>query len=81
MENEHLATVLRGNETIIAKNNMVTVSNNNDRLTIGPAFGTHRFMEGKEDSELTNAGASTLYFTDYTGFDHTITIRNMRSIF
>ncbi|MBE5831789.1 MAG: hypothetical protein E7306_08635 [Butyrivibrio sp.] len=79
MENEHLATTLKGNETIIAKDNMVTVSNDFDTLTIGPAFGTHRFMEGKEDSELTNAGASTLYFTDYTGFDHTISIRNMRS--
>jgi hypothetical protein len=81
MENEHLATALHGNETIIAKDNLVAVSNDKDTLTIGPAFGTHRFMEGKEDSELTNAGASTLYFTDYTGFDHTITIRNMRSRF
>lgn len=81
MENGHLATNLKGNETIIAKDDYVQLSNYRDTLTVGPAFGTHRFMEGKEDSELTNAGASTLYFTDYTGFDHTITIRNMRSQF
>jgi hypothetical protein len=81
MENGHLATNLKGNETIIAKDDYVQLSNYRDTLTVGPAFGTHRFMEVKEDSELTNAGASTLYFTDYTGFDHTITIRNMRSQF
>ena len=79
MENGHLATNLRGNETIIAKDDNVLLSNSKDTLIVGPAFGTHRYMEGKEDSELTNAGSSTVYFTDYTGFDHTITIRNMRS--
>jgi hypothetical protein len=79
LENGHLATNLRGNETIIAKDDYAILSNSKDTLTIGPAFGTHRYMEGKEDSELTNAGSSTVYFTDYTGFDHTITIRNMRS--
>ncbi len=79
MENNHLATNLRGNETIIAKDDFVLLSNSKDTLMLGPAFGAHRFMEGKEDSELTNAGSSTVYFTDYTGFDHTISIRNMRS--
>ncbi len=81
MENGHLATTLKGNETIIAKDDNVELSNGKDMLIVGPAFGTHRFMEGKEDSELTNSGSSTVYFTDYTGFDHTITIRNMRSQF
>jgi hypothetical protein len=81
MEDGSFATALSGNEAIIAKNDYVEISNDKDRLTIGPGFGTHRFMEGKEDSELRNAGASTLYFTDYTGFDHTISIRNMRSSF
>ncbi len=81
MENGHYATNLRGNETIIAKDDNVLLSNSMDTIEIGPAFGTHRFMEGKEDSELTNAGSSTLYFTDYTGFDRTIKIRNMRSNF
>ena len=79
MENGKFATSLAGNEAIIAKEDYVEISNDKDMLKIGPAFGTHRFMEGKEDSELRNAGASTLYFTDYTGFDHTITITNMRS--
>ncbi|WP_026489654.1 hypothetical protein [Butyrivibrio sp. XBB1001] len=79
LENSHMATNLKGNETIIAKDGEIQLSNSRDTLIIGPCFGTHRFMEGKEDSEATNSGSSTIYFTDYTGFDHTIMIRNMRS--
>ncbi|WP_022778000.1 hypothetical protein [Butyrivibrio sp. AE3009] len=81
LENGHLATALVGGEAITVKDEMVELSNSKDTLTIGPAFGTHRFMEGKEDSELRNGGASTIYFTDYTGFDHIISIRNERSRF
>ncbi len=81
LENGHLATNLAGGEAITVKNDNAEFSNTKDTLIVGPGFGTHRYMEGKEDSELRNAGASTVYFTDYTGFDHTITIRNERSRF
>ena len=81
LENGHLATHLTGNEALTVKDDYVELSNHKDTLIVGPAFGAHRFMEGKEDSELRNAGASTIYFTDYTGFDHTITVRNKRSQF
>ena len=79
MENEHMATYLNGNEAITVKDGYTSMSNYEDAIIVGPGFGTHHFMEGKEDSEARNAGASTLYFTDYTGFDRTISIRNRRS--
>lgn len=81
LENEHLATTLTGSETITIKDGYTAVSNARDTITVGPGFGAHHFMEGKEDSELTTAGASTIYFTDYTPFDRTILIRNGRSSF
>ena len=79
LENEHLATALSGNEAITIKDGMSRMTNGKDTIVIGPGFGTHHFMEGKEDSELKTEGAATLYFTDYTGFDHTIQVRNERS--
>ena len=79
LENEHMAMFLNGSEAITVKEGMSQVTNGRDTIVIGPGFGTHHYMEGKEDSELKTMGASTLYFTDYTGFDHTIRIRNERS--
>lgn len=81
LENEHMATTLNGTETITIKDGITRVSNESDAITVGPGFGAHHFMEGKEDSELKTAGASTIYFTDYTPFDRTINIRNVRSSF
>jgi len=75
LENSHLATGLTGGEALTVKDGDIVVSNDRDAITIGPAFGAHHFMEGKEDSEGRMAGASTVYFTDYTPFDRTIKIR------
>jgi hypothetical protein len=72
---------LDGSETIVVKKGYMEVSNAEDTLIIGPCFGEHHFMEGKEDSEAKSAGAATIYLTDYTAFDHTIEIRNKRSIY
>ncbi len=72
---------LDGSETIVVKKGYMEVSNAEDALIIGPCFGEHHFMEGKEDSEAKSAGAATIYLTDYTAFDHTIEIRNKRSIY
>ena len=43
---------------------------------MGPCFGGHRFIQGKEDSEAKIPGAATVYLTDYTPFDHEIRIRD-----
>lgn len=81
LENEYMATNLNGTETITIKDGMTTVSNDRDCIIVGPGFGVHHFMEGKEDSEAKTAGASTIYLTDYIPFDRTIKIRNGRSSF
>ena len=72
---------LDGSETIVVKKGYMELSNAVDALIVGPCFGEHHFMEGKEDSEAKSAGAATIYLTDYTAFDHTIEIRNKRSIY
>ncbi|MBR1441752.1 MAG: hypothetical protein IJ589_11090, partial [Lachnospiraceae bacterium] len=52
---------LDGSETIVVKKGYMEVSNAEDALIIGPCFGEHHFMEGKEDSEAKSAGAATIY--------------------
>ncbi len=79
MTNEYMDLPLTGSETVVLKKGFVEVGNGSDALIVGPCFGAHHFTEGKEDSEAKTAGAATLYLTDYTGFDHTIEIRNRRS--
>ena len=76
MENDYMASYLDGSEAITVKGGEMRLSNSKDIITVGPGFGNHHFMEGKEDSEGKTKGATTLYFTDYTGFDHTIFIKN-----
>lgn len=78
MENEHMAFPVTGSEVVVVKDGMLEAANGRDSVKVGPAFGAHRFTEGKEDSEAKTPGAATIYFTDYTGFDHTIQIRNNR---
>lgn len=74
--NEHMSMAVTGDEVLVLRDGMFTASNKFDQLTVGPAFGEHHFTEGKEDSEAKTPGAATVYFTDYTSFDHTIQIRN-----
>ena len=64
-----------GDEVLVLKDSFFTVSNPESTMTVGPAFGTHHFTEGKEDSEAKTPGAATVYLTDYTAFHHVITIR------
>lgn len=79
LSNEYMDMPLSGSEVLVMKQGYTEVSNGKDALIVGPCFGEHHFTEGKEDSEAKTAGAATLYLTDYTGFDHTIEIRNKRS--
>ncbi|MCR5033243.1 MAG: hypothetical protein K6A92_10310 [Lachnospiraceae bacterium] len=70
-----------GNEVLVVKSGMLRLSNASDALLVGPCFGNHRYVDGKEDSELRNQGSSTVYFTDYTAFDHTIQIRDENTLY
>lgn len=75
---EHLFLPVHTDESVILKDSSFEAVNRQDILTVGPGFGTHDFIEGKEDSEKKTPGAATVYFTDYTGFHHVISIRNGR---
>lgn len=78
LDNEHVTLPVNGSEVLVLRDGTLEAYNKDDSLLIGPCFGTHRFTEGKEDSEAKTPGAATIYFTDYTEFDHTIQIRNRR---
>lgn len=81
LTNKYMDMPLSGSEVLVVKRGYTEVGNGEDALIVGPCFGEHHFTEGKEDSEAKTVGAATLYLTDYTAFDHTIEIRNKRSIF
>ena len=81
LTNDYMDMPLTGSEVIVVKEGYTEVGNGKDALILGPCFGEHHFTEGKEDSEAKTAGAATIYLTDYTAFDHTIEIRNKRSLF
>ena len=80
MASEHVMLPVNGSEVLVIKDTELEAYNEKDSLLIGPGFGEHRFTEGKEDSETKTPGAVTVYFTDYTAFDHTIRIRNRRDL-
>ena len=75
ISNEHMTMPIHGDEVLVLKDSFFEVSNFEQTMTVGPAFGLHHFTEGKEDSEVKTPGAATVYMTDYTAFHHTITIK------
>lgn len=60
---------------MVAKSGMVTASKGDYAIEVGPAFGSHNFVAGKFGSEGRNPHCYTVYFTDFTCFDHTITLK------
>ena len=75
IENEHMTMPVHGDEVLVLRDSTFRVMNEGASMEIGPAFGTHHFTEGKEDSEVKTPGAMTVYLTDYTPFDRTSQIR------
>ena len=75
ISNDHMTMPIHGDEVLVLKDSFFTVSNGEASMEVGPAFGTHHFTEGKEDSEVKTPGAATVYLTDYTEFHHTIMIK------
>ncbi len=73
--NPHMTMPVHGDEVLVLKDGFFTVSRGHASMEVGPAFGTHHFTDGKEDSEAKTPGAATVYLTDYTEFHHVISIR------
>ncbi len=77
IESDAFCMEVKGDEEIVVKEGYVKVESMDDGLLIGPSFGNHRFISGKEDSDLKHPGCATLYFTDYVPFDRVITIKHV----
>ncbi len=75
ISNPHMTMPVHGDEVLVLKDGFFTVSRGHASMEVGPAFGTHHFTDGKEDSEVKTPGAATVYCTDYTEFHHVISIR------
>ncbi len=60
---------------VTAKQGAVTVTKGDYAIEAGPAFGTHDFIAGKFGSEGRNPHCFTVYFTDSTCFERTISLR------
>ncbi len=72
---EHMTMPVHGDEVLVLRDGDFEVSCPASVMRLGPAFGTHHFTEGKEDSEAKTPGAATVYLTDYTPFRHVLLIR------
>ncbi len=75
IENDHFITEGTPLGGIVARDGYITASKGNYAIEVGPAFGAHNFVTGKFGSEGRNPHCYTVYFTDYTCFDHTITLK------
>jgi len=69
---------LRGDEVILSKSDEIELYNESNSMIISGCFREHFFTDGKEDSELRNSVASTVYLTAFTEFDRIIKIRNKK---
>lgn len=73
--NDQFAITAEKGKNMVLKQGNAIFSNSEESLEIGPGFGAHLFTSGKFGSEAGSNYAFTLYFTDYTEFDHVIKIR------
>lgn len=60
---------------LIAKQGMLTAARGDYAIEAGPAFGAHNFTAGKFGSDSRSTECFTVYFTDITEFEHTVTLR------
>ncbi|MDW2799833.1 hypothetical protein RZO55_19880 [Clostridium boliviensis] len=66
---------------IVAKEGIVTASKGKYAITTGPGFGTHNYVAGKFGSQGRSQDCYTVYFTDFTCFKHTISLRAVPSAY
>lgn len=75
-DNEHFVLQNLNGSSVLAKDGMTVFSNQEEALQVGPGFGVHSYTQGLFGSEAADKGGFTLYFTDYTEFEHTVLIKN-----
>lgn len=60
---------------MVAKNGTVTATKDKYAILAGPGFGNHNYVAGKFGSQSRASECFTVYFTDFTCFEHTISLR------
>ncbi len=75
LESEHfIAEGVKGGG-MVAKAGTVTATKGKYAITAGPGFGEHNYVAGKFGSQNRSSECFTVYFTDFTCFEHTISLR------
>ncbi len=73
LEDGERRLLIDGSERLVSDAKVLqTYSSGGGVWRVEPGFARHRFIDGKEDSEGKIPGCATVYYTDYTEFDHTI---------
>ena len=80
VETEHFAADGAEGGGIVAKSGTLTASRGRYAIEAGPCFGAHGFTAGKFGSMKRTEGCYTVYLTDYSCFEHTISLRAKPSI-
>lgn len=72
---DNFITETKGKGGMILRKGEVSFINDNDEITISGGFGTHEFIRGGYSEDSANDMTYILYMTDYTNFNHKITIK------
>jgi hypothetical protein len=79
IQTESFMCTASAGEALTVKRGQLEVTKGLDTILLGPAFANHNFVGGKFGSEARSANHFTVYFTDFSHFDHTLTIREPKN--
>lgn len=79
LHSENFITETTGKGYMILKNGEVHFTRDYDGITISGGFASHEFIKGGYSEDSTGEHNYILYMTDYTNFDHTITIKAVQN--
>lgn len=76
LENEHFHLRAGKGEEMVLRSGFITLTHENQKLLIGPGYGTHEFG-GHYSGEEKNEAGYTIYFNDYTPYERSFSIRKV----
>ena len=74
LENEHFYLQAEKGSGMILRDGYINLTHKNNRILIGPGYGTHEFP-GHYSGEDRNDMGYTIYFNDYTPYEKTINFK------
>lgn len=76
LENEHFYLKAGKGEELVLRDGFLTLRHGEERLSIGPGYGTHEFGGHYSGEEINTAGY-TIYLNDYTPYERKFSIRRV----